>query len=588
MIQVTERPDIRRDLCVVCGFPVFLAEKLVILRVLYHRTCFRCARCNNQLTVGNYYETEEGQFCCETCPDEEETFFVMQKYKTNTVSTEECRKTIENNIITDPKYQESLNIDQDTDQNMLDCNSIKSLVPTEYTIPDLIAQTSQLRVNFISNYLLLEDDQESHVAIDSRVKGNTETFGKDDTNLQTDTVDSIDTTFSIISKKGDEKESHSFSALLKSDFQDNEEVVVAGGNLIKDTIYEKLANDIKDDQQKIVVPSVYNVFRDESVISITQRNDSERLLSHNKEHKNTPKSLSLVQKRLRLFEGRTKQDRINTGEDKHENDKSLLTMSEKKQLMTDKRIDDVVVDIGTTGIQNQDDENTILRNHITADPDHSLISRKNNSSKLNPLAVFVGSNDCNAFPTDRASNFNMDQEKQNSNIIRISETSLPFPWKVSEIPEITHEDKEIQKGHVSVDFEEETDQMCTNIVRINIQQDYPEHLNPFTSDEEGNTIDIKTVDTFTTASNSVYDFSSELSKQQEDRDNEREQTRNDFDSDKSKHKFMAGVQSKRRLVAPQISLNPFWSDEDDDTSDLKCRDTSISNRHITKYVFDIR
>lgn len=38
---------------------------------LYHRTCFKCARCTAQLTLDNYYETENGEYCCETCPDEE-------------------------------------------------------------------------------------------------------------------------------------------------------------------------------------------------------------------------------------------------------------------------------------------------------------------------------------------------------------------------------------------------------------------------------------------------------------------------------------------------------------------------------------
>ncbi|KAK2588006.1 hypothetical protein KPH14_004081 [Odynerus spinipes] len=64
----------RRDPCAACGLPVFLAEKLVIGHAAYHRTCFRCARCGHQLMPDNYYETEEGQYCCETCPDEERTF----------------------------------------------------------------------------------------------------------------------------------------------------------------------------------------------------------------------------------------------------------------------------------------------------------------------------------------------------------------------------------------------------------------------------------------------------------------------------------------------------------------------------------
>ena len=40
---------------------------------LLHRTCFKCARCNQQLSIASYYETEEGAYCCELCPDEELT-----------------------------------------------------------------------------------------------------------------------------------------------------------------------------------------------------------------------------------------------------------------------------------------------------------------------------------------------------------------------------------------------------------------------------------------------------------------------------------------------------------------------------------
>ncbi|XP_017769538.1 PREDICTED: MICAL-like protein 1 isoform X2 [Nicrophorus vespilloides] len=61
----------RRDPCAKCCLPVFIAERLNVGKLLYHRTCFRCARCSSQLTLANYYETETpNQFCCETCPDE--------------------------------------------------------------------------------------------------------------------------------------------------------------------------------------------------------------------------------------------------------------------------------------------------------------------------------------------------------------------------------------------------------------------------------------------------------------------------------------------------------------------------------------
>jgi MICAL-like protein 1 len=62
----------KREPCRKCNNPVFLAERLVINQTLYHRTCFRCARCNTILSVGYFYETEKDhEFCCEQCPDEE-------------------------------------------------------------------------------------------------------------------------------------------------------------------------------------------------------------------------------------------------------------------------------------------------------------------------------------------------------------------------------------------------------------------------------------------------------------------------------------------------------------------------------------
>nr|CAD7260788.1 unnamed protein product [Timema shepardi] len=73
MSQVPTRvlPLGRREPCAKCGLPVFIAERFLVNgRTLYHRTCFRCARCQNQLSLANYYETEDGRFCCETCPDE--------------------------------------------------------------------------------------------------------------------------------------------------------------------------------------------------------------------------------------------------------------------------------------------------------------------------------------------------------------------------------------------------------------------------------------------------------------------------------------------------------------------------------------
>ncbi|XP_058061965.1 MICAL-like protein 1 isoform X2 [Anopheles bellator] len=62
----------KRATCARCSNPIFLAERISFGAKSYHRSCLKCARCGTQLTVGSFYETEtDGEYCCETCPDEE-------------------------------------------------------------------------------------------------------------------------------------------------------------------------------------------------------------------------------------------------------------------------------------------------------------------------------------------------------------------------------------------------------------------------------------------------------------------------------------------------------------------------------------
>ena len=59
------------DPCRICNKSVFILERLNVTGRILHRTCFKCARCGNQLSLAGYYETETGEYCCELCPDEE-------------------------------------------------------------------------------------------------------------------------------------------------------------------------------------------------------------------------------------------------------------------------------------------------------------------------------------------------------------------------------------------------------------------------------------------------------------------------------------------------------------------------------------
>lgn len=62
----------KSECCVICHKPVFILERLNVTGKTFHRTCFKCARCEEQLTLASFYETENSEFCCEICPDEED------------------------------------------------------------------------------------------------------------------------------------------------------------------------------------------------------------------------------------------------------------------------------------------------------------------------------------------------------------------------------------------------------------------------------------------------------------------------------------------------------------------------------------
>ncbi|KAJ6638671.1 MICAL-like protein 2 [Pseudolycoriella hygida] len=85
---------LKREPCQKCNLPVFLAERLVLGQKLFHRTCLKCARCQSQLTPGSFYETEvDGEFCCETCPDEEKAFALKERLKTDVVVSDDMNKS---------------------------------------------------------------------------------------------------------------------------------------------------------------------------------------------------------------------------------------------------------------------------------------------------------------------------------------------------------------------------------------------------------------------------------------------------------------------------------------------------------------
>ncbi|XP_053599085.1 MICAL-like protein 1 isoform X3 [Microplitis demolitor] len=156
----------RREVCVVCSMPVFLAEKLVISKSTYHRTCFRCARCHNQLTPCSYYETEEGQYCCETCPDEDTTNISVSEYDSLALGANDSSIAIaaaESESLESQdqeiSYHRSLS---DEEKQLKKLNESKDLKST--------SQIASMRLNFMSSHLLSDTVDSESEAFDGGSK----------------------------------------------------------------------------------------------------------------------------------------------------------------------------------------------------------------------------------------------------------------------------------------------------------------------------------------------------------------------------------------------------------------------------------
>ncbi|XP_077490405.1 MICAL-like protein isoform X2 [Amblyomma americanum] len=72
------------DSCHTCRNRVFLLERLIVDGRLYHRSCFRCSRCDAILNPGAYNECEHapGTYECTVCPKDEGPEFVLPDKRT--------------------------------------------------------------------------------------------------------------------------------------------------------------------------------------------------------------------------------------------------------------------------------------------------------------------------------------------------------------------------------------------------------------------------------------------------------------------------------------------------------------------------
>lgn len=139
------------DLCVSCKNSVFLAERLNVNGRLHHRVCFRCARCKSQLSLANYYETEQNQYCCETCPDEAAASGTDTLHSTPVQPTEvsSSSSAIVKSTLPSP-LSESESISKDLPENATDKQQrrfLESMVSTPEVVVELTQNTQPVVEN---------------------------------------------------------------------------------------------------------------------------------------------------------------------------------------------------------------------------------------------------------------------------------------------------------------------------------------------------------------------------------------------------------------------------------------------------------
>ncbi|XP_037030174.1 nucleolar protein dao-5 isoform X2 [Bradysia coprophila] len=165
---------LKREPCQKCNLPVFLAERLVLGQKLFHRTCLKCARCQSQLTPGSFYETEvDGEFCCETCPDEEKEFALKERLKGDVTVDDDGNKSFTEKLAifqTDGKglLQKSLSDEEKS-------KSLKRLTEF-YSNQDQTYKTNKALSSFINNQV----DTDPSVTSTSSIKSDDSSSSSDD------------------------------------------------------------------------------------------------------------------------------------------------------------------------------------------------------------------------------------------------------------------------------------------------------------------------------------------------------------------------------------------------------------------------
>ncbi|KAK0174825.1 hypothetical protein PV327_010549 [Microctonus hyperodae] len=473
--KVISSLGMRREPCAVCGMPVFLAEKLVIGRTIYHRICFRCARCNNQLTPGNYYETEDNEYCCETCPDEEEG----QSTTDNIESYVDSLAEFNEEIISDVNQSSILNYHRalSDEEKYVQQNHHNGENPTAASaaLSKSTSELSQMRLNFMSSHLL--DDKINNID-NFTDQSNNYTVSPDEKHYSSNDTAELKS-MTILN------ENENCLNKFVNNIDDNTVNSIHNRCLTATTTTTNRNIDYKNNDLKTSQDT-------KETLGVVNKNDNDIKNKLFEEEDNVDQSLPLVKRRLKMFE-----NLVATGVE----DEIQITPSTSRNIEPDS---------------------------LDVDNCEEIIDEKQ------PMEILTEDNE---------------QLLEKSSAEGIINT--------------------FNSAEIDSNIEEQTD-------------DYPDTMNPFNSDEDTrnekeNEMNSKTSES-STMKVSTNPFGSDSSENENDNGDETINSQiippkpaarinRNNDCIKSNHGIDVGQSPKRRLVAPQINLNPFWSDGEEPESD---------------------
>ncbi|KAF2893965.1 hypothetical protein ILUMI_12210 [Ignelater luminosus] len=460
----------RREPCAKCGLPVFIAERLNVGKQLYHRTCFRCARCNSQLTLANYYETEtENQFCCETCPDEEQ----IKK-----ISDNDDEKSVLNRSLSDE--EKSAGIQKPDDHDDYSCmfetaleNPNDKNLSTNYTLSsEQSVEFTKARSRFIASQLIESECDTSDDEAPELPKSEPPDLNSLKTNNELEFVESSENT--KVLKESKDLNSENISSILSS------EVI---GSCDSGFVPQSLDSLVYSSSK---VSDVSDINQPETAVK--QLDTNKIITKENKFPSDNSSGSSLVKSRMRLFENKFAGDQSS-----NEDMKKCSVVKDITNKDAEKKF------IHKVPLVEEDDEE---RNCSTGLGSKSLVikeSESDNSINNSSLVDAVDNKNEENHTEQKQEKQEVIKSAEDSIIIISSDTSKEDSVNKNiessdsvnkESPIIISDSSSNNQSSDNKITSEETpsvndiSDLADNVIESKNEEEYPEDLNPFGDEDE--------------------------------------------------------------------------------------------------------